>query len=94
VRYWLVPAWFGTVTKVPRLLGYATASTTEQHLDLRHDAEGRPGCERVFAHGASGDLDERPWVWEESEQTVATTASTLGVSRERICRHLAPRASP
>lgn len=94
MRYWLVPAWFGTVTKVPRLLGNACAWTTEQHLDVRHDALGQPGCERTFVHDARGALDEQPLAWGQSEHVLATTAPALGASRASTCRYLAPRATP
>lgn len=42
------------------LIGYMRVSTSEQSLDLQHDALERAGCERLFEDVCSGAVQERP----------------------------------
>lgn len=42
------------------LVGYARASTEDQHLDLQHDGLARAGCERTFEDRRSGAKVDRP----------------------------------
>lgn len=46
------------------LIGYARVSTTEQNVDLQHDALNAAGAYRVFTDYASGATADRPQ-WQE-----------------------------
>src|SRR3954469_12554247 len=41
------------------LVGYARVSTSDQTLDLQHDALTKAGCTKIFTDTASGALTER-----------------------------------
>src|SRR3954454_4311775 len=41
------------------LVGYARVSTTDQTLDLQHDALTKAGCSKIFTDTASGAQTER-----------------------------------
>jgi DNA invertase Pin-like site-specific DNA recombinase len=41
-------------------IGYARVSTTEQNLDLPHDAPTQAGCEKIIEHTVSGGEVQRP----------------------------------
>src|SRR3954469_24113505 len=46
------------------LVGYARVSTTDQTLDLQHDALTKAGCSRIFTDTASGAQAERKGLTE------------------------------
>src|SRR3954447_19693609 len=46
------------------LVGYARVSTTDQTLDLQHDALSKAGCTRIFTDTASGAQTERKGLTE------------------------------
>ena len=46
------------------LVGYARVSTTDQTLDLQHDALNKAGCTRIFTDTASGAQTERKGLTE------------------------------
>src|SRR3954469_24529125 len=46
------------------LVGYARISTTDQTLDLQHDALTKAGCSRIFTDTASGAKSEREGLTE------------------------------
>jgi DNA invertase Pin-like site-specific DNA recombinase len=46
------------------LVGYARVSTTDQTLDLQHDALTKAGCTRIFTDTASGAQTERKGLTE------------------------------
>src|SRR3954453_12494666 len=45
-------------------VGYARVSTTDQTLDLQHDALTKAGCTRIFTDTASGAQTERKGLTE------------------------------
>src|SRR3954471_20963458 len=46
------------------LVGYARVSTTDQTLDLQHDALTKAGCTKIFTDTASGAQTEREGLTE------------------------------
>ncbi|MGP5689990.1 recombinase family protein [Glutamicibacter ardleyensis] len=42
------------------LLGYARVSTSDQVVQLQHDARTAAGCYRIFADTASGEFESHP----------------------------------
>jgi DNA invertase Pin-like site-specific DNA recombinase len=51
------------------LIGYARVSTSDQRLDLQHEALRRAGCERIYEDTASGRVTtERPGLAQELDQ--------------------------
>src|SRR3954452_1341704 len=52
------------------LVGYARVSTTDQTLDLQHDALTKAGCTKIFTDTASGAQTERE-AWAELEAIIA-----------------------
>jgi DNA invertase Pin-like site-specific DNA recombinase len=46
------------------LVGYARISTTDQTLDLQHDALAKAGCTKIFTDTASGAQTERKGLTE------------------------------
>jgi DNA invertase Pin-like site-specific DNA recombinase len=49
------------------LVGYARVSTTDQTLDLQHDALTKAGCTKIYTDTASGALTERKGLTEALE---------------------------
>ena len=45
-------------------VGYVRVSTTDQTLDLQHDALTKAGCTKIFTGTASGALTERKGLTE------------------------------
>src|SRR4051812_33231105 len=45
-------------------VGYARVSTTEQTLDLQHDALSKAGCTKIYTDTASGAQTERKGLTE------------------------------
>ena len=43
-----------------KIIGYARVSTTEQNLDLQHEALKPAGCEKIIEETASGGKVQRP----------------------------------
>jgi DNA invertase Pin-like site-specific DNA recombinase len=69
------------------LVGYARISTTDQTLNLQHDALAKAGCTKIFTDTASGALAERKGLLEALDYVRA--GDTLVVWRlDRLGRSL------
>jgi hypothetical protein len=69
------------------LVGYARVSTSDQTLDLQHDALTRAGCTRIFTDTASGAQTEREGLTEAL--SYVRTGDTLVVWKlDRLGRSL------
>ena len=69
------------------LVGYARVSTSDQTLDLQHDALTKAGCTRIFTDTASGAQTERKGLTEAV--SYVRTGDTLVVWKlDRLGRSL------
>ncbi len=69
------------------IIGYARVSTTEQNLDLQHDALKRAGCEKIIEDTVSGGKVQRPG--PERVRNALRSGDVLAVWRlDRVGRSL------
>jgi DNA invertase Pin-like site-specific DNA recombinase len=69
------------------LIGYARVSTSDQHLDLQHEALRQAGCEKIVVDRVSGTVADRPGLAKVKE--ILRPGDTLVVWRlDRLGRSL------
>ena len=71
------------------LIGYARVSTTDQELDLQHDALRAAGCTRIFVDrcsGANGDPGRGARVPREGDVLAVWKLDRLGRSMRDLVR--------